>query len=184
MHLKLDLADDTRPVAHGDHLVIFLHVEGGNFHRKNVNPLLGAPFHLREMLIVGRSDDYRLNIGMVLVHLVGIEVAGNSGLIEFISLLRIFILRTARHPVQFRVVAEDLIIFSRMTVGQTHHCDLQRFHIGKLPFFQRKMTFFCSSDASAAPAAVIMVAYAAFQTSNRLVSASAANAARIVQISS
>ena len=128
VHLKLDLADDAGLVAHLDHRVVFVHVESGDLHRKDVDSLLGAPLHLLEVPVVRGGDDNRFNVGMLFVHLLGIEVARDSRLVEFIDLLRILILGAGSDPIELLVVQKRLIVFAGMAVSHAHHCDFNRFH--------------------------------------------------------
>ena len=128
VHLKLDLADNSRLVAHCDHLVILLHVEGRNLHRQNVDALLRAPFHLLEVTVVGGRDHNSLNVGVLSVHLLGVEVAGNARLVELVNLLRLFVLGAGSDPVELLVVYKRLVVLAGMAVGHAHHCDLNWFH--------------------------------------------------------
>ena len=128
VHLEFDLADDARLVAHLDHLVVFVHVERRNLHREDVDALLGAPLHLLEVTVVRGRDDNGLDVGVLAVHLLGVEVARHARLVELVCLPGIFILRTGRDPVELLVVHQCLIVFSRMTMCHTQHGNLDRFH--------------------------------------------------------
>ena len=128
VQLQLDLAHDAGLLGQLDHLVVLLHVEGGDLHGQDVDAALGAQLHLAQVLLVGGGDDHGLDLRMGVQHLDVAAVAGHAlnGLEE--QLAGEIVGGGHGDPIQLRVLLEDLIILARMTVRHTHHGNLQRFH--------------------------------------------------------
>ena len=128
MHFQFDLADDPRFLNHTDHLVVFRHIERRNLHGEDMDTAAGALLHLFQMTVVRRSENNRFNIRMFFKHLRHAQIAGHAVVIQIVNIFGALIFRAGRHPVEFGVFAERLIIFPGVTVRQGCHGYFYGFH--------------------------------------------------------
>ena len=115
------------------------------------------------MFVIGGGEHDGFDVGMFLEHLLCAEIAGDTVVVEVINIFCGLIFRAGCDPVELGVLAQGLIIFACVTVGQGHHCDFYWFHsyfssakIAGLPFF---------SLSSAALVISVSFASASFQIS-------------------
>ena len=78
MQLQLNLAGYAAFINKLYHLIIFVHVKAGNFHRENVNTALCAQTHLSEMFAVFARKNDSLDFGMRIKHCFVAVIAGDT----------------------------------------------------------------------------------------------------------
>ena len=77
VQLQLDLTDHTLLFTEPDHLVVFVHVEGGDLHGEDVDAAVRAQPHLPQMFAVFTGKHHSLDLRMRVEHLLIRVIAGN-----------------------------------------------------------------------------------------------------------